>query len=503
MGGMKTHLLFPLLGGTLLIATSAPGDTANPGAKPLRDSSDKANPDAEKVQDSNRRANPDTRELRDSIPRRANPDTAKVRDGEEKANPDAEKVEDTDPNANPDAADVRDTGERANPDAVELEDENPTRANPDARRVRDTNRRANPDSEVLRDNSPRRANDGSEVLEERETREARRRAAEALPEVDEAVAEEAESGVRKAIEEVEREIGERKLEIKDEEQAREVIREMLGSEGRLSRAERARDERRGIRRDFDRRDAELGRDQQDAVTFLSRRLMGEADLGDAPQFFRRPDIAVREGSRFAGRDVILREPRYYHEGRRYLPYSSRSEIPAILLASAALDRIRIQPMREVAPVFREFTGYETTLPAEYRREESQVISYPVNADTMISSNDILFRQGSTAFADQHSYEMMLTLAETMKRSQLRDDTFVIEGHASAEGSFDDNLALSQRRAEAIVRDLVRAGIDPTRLVPIGYGETEAEHPADAPESLRQLDRRVVVVKLNEEAVAGR
>jgi hypothetical protein len=32
-------------------------------------------------------------------------------------------------------------------------------------------------------------------------------------------------------------------------------------------------------------------------------------------------------------------------------------------------------------------------------------------------------------------------------------------------------------------------------MPVGYGETEAAHPATAPESQRSLDRRVMVVRM--------
>ena len=76
-------------------------------------------------------------------------------------------------------------------------------------------------------------------------------------------------------------------------------------------------------------------------------------------------------------------------------------------------------------------------------------------------------------------------------------------HASAEGDWESNMTLSQQRAERIVREMVRRGVSPYRLVPVGYGESEARHPADAAESLREQDRRVVVYKLGDEPVASR
>ena len=75
------------------------------------------------------------------------------------------------------------------------------------------------------------------------------------------------------------------------------------------------------------------------------------------------------------------------------------------------------------------------------------------------------------------------------------DTFVIEGHASAEGDYAKNLQLSQERAERISRELVRHGVSAERLMPVGYGEAEAASPADAAEADRRLDRRVVVFRM--------
>ena len=42
------------------------------------------------------------------------------------------------------------------------------------------------------------------------------------------------------------------------------------------------------------------------------------------------------------------------------------------------------------------------------------------------------------------------------------------------------------------------GVDPNRLLPVGYGEAEAENPARAAEYLRALDRRVMVFTVADE-----
>ena len=112
-------------------------------------------------------------------------------------------------------------------------------------------------------------------------------------------------------------------------------------------------------------------------------------------------------------------------------------------------------------------------------------------------DDILFAQGSTNFADAYSYDLVVDLAEAMNASDVAVERFVVEGHASAEGNYNANLALSQSRAERIARDLVSMGVAPERLVPVGYGETEARYAENSPEDQRGLDRRVMVFRLAE------
>jgi outer membrane protein OmpA-like peptidoglycan-associated protein len=47
----------------------------------------------------------------------------------------------------------------------------------------------------------------------------------------------------------------------------------------------------------------------------------------------------------------------------------------------------------------------------------------------------------------------------------------ISGHTDNVGSKEFNLQLSQKRAESVVQFLVSNGIDKSRLIAVGYGET--------------------------------
>jgi outer membrane protein OmpA-like peptidoglycan-associated protein len=68
---------------------------------------------------------------------------------------------------------------------------------------------------------------------------------------------------------------------------------------------------------------------------------------------------------------------------------------------------------------------------------------------------------------------------------------VIEGHTSSEGTDDYNLKLSERRAQAVVADLVKRGIAPARIAATGLGESRPIA-TNNDENGRSLNRRVEV-----------
>lgn len=69
----------------------------------------------------------------------------------------------------------------------------------------------------------------------------------------------------------------------------------------------------------------------------------------------------------------------------------------------------------------------------------------------------------------------------------------VQGHTDDQGSDDYNLKLSQRRAETVLAYLGLFGIDTSRLVPKGYGESKPVMPNNTEEG-RAKNRRVELVK---------
>lgn len=229
----------------------------------------------------------------------------------------------------------------------------------------------------------------------------------------------------------------------------------------------------------------------ESIGYLTRRLRGEVAVTEAPESFR--SRVVVEDPVTGTRVVREGRPRFFNDNTRVVTYRRMEEIPPVLIASSRLNRVQVVPVAE-SP-YSETLVQVARRPAEYIAPEAYAVSYTVDPNSEVTRDDILFVQGSTAFQDAYSYDLVQDLATAISDPALANESFVIEGHASAEGDYNENLNLSQARAERIAREIVRYGVSSSRLIPVGYGENEAVYPADAADNLRGLDRRVAVFRL--------
>jgi outer membrane protein OmpA-like peptidoglycan-associated protein len=229
----------------------------------------------------------------------------------------------------------------------------------------------------------------------------------------------------------------------------------------------------------------------ESIDYLTRRLRGDVTATEVPESFR--SRVVVEDPVSGVRVVRAGRPRFYDDNTRVVTYRNMEEIPPVLIASSRMNRVRMLPVAE--------SPYAATLaevarrPAEYVAPQAYAVSYTVDPNSEVTRDDILFVQGSTAFQDAYSYDLVQDLAMAISDPALADQSFVIEGHASAEGDYNENLSLSQARAERIAREIVQYGVSSSRLIPVGYGENEAVYPSDSADNLRSLDRRVAVFRL--------
>ena len=104
-------------------------------------------------------------------------------------------------------------------------------------------------------------------------------------------------------------------------------------------------------------------------------------------------------------------------------------------------------------------------------------------------NDILFDTGS-AFLYAESQSIIDSVALVL--SEYRQTYVNVNGYADTVGARAFNQTLSQQRAEGVSDSLVRGGVEPVRITPRGYGETNLAVPtADGVDEPR--NRRVEIV----------
>ena len=111
---------------------------------------------------------------------------------------------------------------------------------------------------------------------------------------------------------------------------------------------------------------------------------------------------------------------------------------------------------------------------------------------------IYFRLNSHVI-ERRSYALLDQLAQVMNAhpeiAHIR-----VEGHTDATGSARVNQRLSERRAQSVMRHLIRRGhVDRHRLSATGYGSTRPLVPNATTEEENAQNRRVGFVILTEEA----
>jgi outer membrane protein OmpA-like peptidoglycan-associated protein len=108
--------------------------------------------------------------------------------------------------------------------------------------------------------------------------------------------------------------------------------------------------------------------------------------------------------------------------------------------------------------------------------------------------DIHFDTGSWQITPAQMDRLAL-VADALNRTIARNprEVFLIEGHTDAVGSEEDNLSLSDRRAEAVAVALTEEfHVPPENLVTQGYGEQELKVPTQGPS---RANRRVAVRRI--------
>jgi OmpA-OmpF porin, OOP family len=101
--------------------------------------------------------------------------------------------------------------------------------------------------------------------------------------------------------------------------------------------------------------------------------------------------------------------------------------------------------------------------------------------------DILFDVAKSELKPEAAAQIRF-LAEFVKREKL---SLELGGYTDPSGSEEDNLKLSQARAEAVRTALVNAGVKADNITATGYGESDQVCTESTPECMRK-NRRVVI-----------
>ncbi len=160
-----------------------------------------------------------------------------------------------------------------------------------------------------------------------------------------------------------------------------------------------------------------------------------------------------------------------------------------------------------APVVYETLIAEPVEPIAERYSIEQVrYSEPVRARMPRVDLDLNFETGSWQLTPEQ-IEKLNVIADGIKRATERNpqEVFLIEGHTDAVGSDEDNLSLSDRRAEAVAVALTEQyQVPPENLVTQGYGEQNPKVDTQGPseENRRVSVRRVTPLLAQEQGTTG-
>ncbi|MGF7175514.1 OmpA family protein [Azospirillum doebereinerae] len=207
------------------------------------------------------------------------------------------------------------------------------------------------------------------------------------------------------------------------------------------------------------------------------------DVGaNAPLELRRAEEALRraEAVRNEGGSVSEIDNQSYVASRRAQIAQETAGVKGAQTVVANADSYRLQARNS------ELEQQLRDLQAE-RTERGLVMTL----------GDILFTTGR-ADLTTGAFDRVERLAQFMQRYPAR--TLRIEGHTDSTGNADSNLRLSEARAQAVRDALTARGVNPSRIVTQGFGETQPVA-SNTNDSGRQQNRRVDVVISDDGTVA--
>jgi OOP family OmpA-OmpF porin len=105
------------------------------------------------------------------------------------------------------------------------------------------------------------------------------------------------------------------------------------------------------------------------------------------------------------------------------------------------------------------------------------VPFPTRPPAVIVLRDTLVLEGVNFAFDEsaltpESHDVLDRVARQLLEAEWANVRFEVAGHTSAVGTAAYNMALSQRRAEAVRAYFVTRGVRDDRMVARGYGQTQ-------------------------------
>ncbi len=124
------------------------------------------------------------------------------------------------------------------------------------------------------------------------------------------------------------------------------------------------------------------------------------------------------------------------------------------------------------------TDLKGNLPATFHAESAIAVKPPIPLasiaacqklfSSLVARGKILFDSGRATVSRDSTGLLDFIVHAALRCPQA---TIEIDGHTDSDGNADANLDLSKRRAQSVVDYLAKAGIDPSKLTAVGFGDT--------------------------------
>ncbi len=179
---------------------------------------------------------------------------------------------------------------------------------------------------------------------------------------------------------------------------------------------------------------------------------------------------------------------------RFLSAEKGEEAVSVLVSRSAasiyVQVTRVRPSDPTAAPVAASVDLEVAEPQALPIAPTGEIGATLDAEGAAVLEDLVFASGSSALAEG-DYPSLAALAAWLEANP--DGTLALVGHTDASGSLAANIALSERRAEAVAQVLEdRYGADPGRVMAEGVGFL-APRATNQTEEGRQKNRRVEAV----------